>query len=99
MGRKDGLGRHCAIAIHKAWSKWRAELNLLSDRNIPQCYFTKDVKITSVKLHGFSDASEYAYAGVVYLRMVDSIGGIHTTLVMSKTKVVPIKRLTILFQG
>ena len=82
-------------AIHEAWSQWRAELNLLSERHIPRCYFPKDAKIVSIQLHGFSDASEQAYAGVVYLRMVDSTGGVHTSLVMSKTKVAPIKRLTI----
>ena len=49
----------------------------------------------SIELHGFSDASEQAYAGVVYLCMVDFMDDIHTSLVMSKTKVAPIKRLTI----
>ena len=44
-----------------------------------------------MQLHGFSDASEEAYMGVVYLRMVDSISGIHTSLIFSKTKVSPIK--------
>ena len=53
--------------IHEAWSQWRAELNLLSERHIQRCYFPKDVKIVSVQLHGFSDASEQAYAEVVYL--------------------------------
>ena len=82
--------------IHHDWLQWRRELKLLADKNIPRCYFPKDAKIVSVQLHGFSDASEQAYAGVVYLRMVDSAGGIHTSLVMSKTKVAPpIKRLTI----
>ena len=48
-----------------------------------------------MQLHGFSDASELAYAGVVYLWMVHANGDVHTSLVMSKTKVAPIKRLTI----
>ena len=52
-------------------------------------------EISSAQLHGFSDASEDAYAGVVYLRMIDSVCDIHTSLVMSKTKVSPIKRLSI----
>ena len=43
----------------------------------------------------FLDASESAYAGVVYLRSIDSNGAVHTSLVMAKTKVAPIKRLTI----
>ena len=53
------------------------------------------MSVASTQLHGFSDASEAAYAGVVYLRMVDSEGGVHVSLVMSNTKVAPIKRLTV----
>ena len=53
------------------------------------------VHIASIQLHGFSDASEAAYAGVVYLRLTDSNGRVHTSLVTSKTKVAPIKRLTL----
>ena len=52
-------------------------------------------KITFTELHGFSDASELAYAAVVYLRMTDSTGNVQVMLVTSKTKFVPIKRLTI----
>jgi len=51
--------------------------------------------VTSIQLHGFSDASEEAYAGVVYLRLESSDGRVHTTPVVSKTKVAPIKRLSI----
>ena len=81
--------------IRQAWSQWRAELSLLSERYIPRCYFPKDATVVSVQLHRFSDASEKAYAGVVYIRMVDSAGGVHTSLIISKTKIAPIKRLTI----
>ena len=63
--------------------------------NIPRCYFLKDVQVTTLQLHGFSDASEGAYAGVVYLRMEDSDGNVHVTLVASKTRVAPIKHLSI----
>ena len=48
-----------------------------------------------MELHGFCDASEQAYAAVVYLRMTDTDGNIQIALVTSKTKVAPIKRLTI----
>lgn len=82
-------------AIHDTWAQWRAELPILSKRPIPRCYSPKEVRIVSTQLHGFSDASENAYAGVVYLRLVDSVGGIHTSLVISKTRVSPIKRLSI----
>ena len=45
--------------------------------------------------HGLSDASEQAYAAVLYLRMECTDGSIQVALVSSKTKVAPIKRLTI----
>ena len=84
-------------SIREAWSQmaWRSELNMLTEKRIPRCYFPKEAKIISTQLHGFSDASELAYAGAVYLRMCDSEGNVHGSLVTSKTKVAPIKRLTI----
>lgn len=81
--------------IEDVWSRWRKELPSLTTLPIPRCYQPKDFPVTSIQLHGFSDASEEAYAGVVYLRLESSDGRVHTTLVVSKTKVAPIKRLSI----
>ena len=47
-----------------------------------------------MQLHEFCDASESAYAGGLYLRAVDQDGFIHVSLIMAKTKVAPIKCLT-----
>ena len=80
--------------IRDSWLQWRSELNLLSTKHIPRCYFFKTSCITAVELHGFCDASEKAYTAAV-CRMTDSNGSVQVTLVMSKTKVAPIKRLTI----
>ena len=77
------------------WLLWRTQLSSLSQIHIPRCYFPKECQIVSTQLHGFSDASEDAYSGVVYLRMTDDKGEIHVALVASKTRVAPIKRLTI----
>ena len=77
------------------WFQWRSELHLLSNKHIPRCYFDKKSEIASIQLHGFCDASENAYAAVVYLRMVTSFGKAEISLVTSKTKVAPIKKLTI----
>ena len=81
--------------IEDTWRKWRSELSVLSTLGIPRCYFPKEATVCSVQIHGFSDASEAAYAGVVYLRTVDSAGNVHISLITSKTKVSPIKRLSI----
>ena len=81
--------------IQQVWLQWRSELQSLSSKGIPRCYFPKSIQVTSLQLHGFSDASEDAYAGVVYFRMVDTTGAVHTSLVTAKSKVSPIKRISI----
>ena len=48
-----------------------------------------------MQLHGFCDASEVAYSGVVYIRAVDDQGKIGMSIVIAKTKVAPLKRKTI----
>ena len=50
-------------------------------------YFPKDVVIKDVQLHGFCDASELAYSGIVYLRAPDVQNNVHVALVMAKIKV------------
>ena len=46
-------------------------------------------------LHGFADASERAYASVVYLRVGDNDGLARTQLIMAKTKVAPLTRISL----
>ena len=43
----------------------------------------------------FCNASERAYAGVVYFRTTDTKGITHISLVVAKTKVAPIKQINI----
>jgi hypothetical protein len=81
--------------LMEEWSKWRSQLPMLSNHHVPRCYYPKGAIITSAQLHGFSDALEKVYSGVVYLRLEDSNGAVHTSLVISKTRVAPIKRQTI----
>ena len=82
-------------ATYDEWFKWRSELYLLPTKHIPRCYFDKSTQVATFQLHGFSDASENAYAAVVYLRITDTFGKTQVSLVSSKTKVAPIKKLTI----
>ena len=81
--------------IQEEWISWRSQLRSLRQVHVPRCYFPKQAQILTFQLHGFSDASEDAYAAVVYFRMTDRDGAVYTSLVASKTKVAPIKRLTI----
>ena len=79
----------------EVWQRRRSELAILRDHKIPPCYFPKEANATSIQLHGFSDASELAYAGAVCLRVKDLNNDVRISLVMAKTRVAPNKRLTI----
>lgn len=78
--------------IRDLWFRFVTELPQLQDIKLyrPVLPCTNDVQ-----LHGFSDASEKAYAACVYLRVVDSDGVIYTPLLLAKTKVAPLKRLSL----
>ena len=81
--------------IKLAWKRWNKELPLLKEFCVARPYFPKDIDINDVQLHGFCNTSEVEYSGVVYLRPMDDRNNIHVALVMAKTKVAPIKRLSI----
>jgi hypothetical protein len=81
--------------VFEDWSRWRSELGCLSEKLIERCYFPNDAVVKDIQLHGFCDASEEAFAGVVYIRFTSSNDRTSTSLVMAKTKVAPIKRITI----
>ena len=81
--------------IMETWQCWRSELDMVSNKSIPRCYHPKDRCIVKRELLGFCDASEKAYAGVIYLRSTDMEGHHHVTLVVAKTKVAPIRRISL----
>ena len=58
---------------------------------VPRCYCLNLVTdpIVNVELHGFSDASEVAYAGCVYLKSVARSGCTKVSLVTAKSRIVP----------
>jgi len=80
--------------IAKAWNHWTSQLTTLSTHNVTRCYTSKP-NIANRSLHGFSDASQEAYEGVLYLRTEYEDYTASTAMVISKSRVVPLKRMTI----
>ena len=74
--------------------KGASELNVLK---IPRFYLADNNldEVDHLELHGFSDSSAKAYAAVVYMRIVLKNGKILTQFIASKTRVAPIKKLSI----
>jgi len=78
--------------LEDAWKRFRQQLPLVQTLHIPRHVGPNPI---SYQLHGFSDASEQAYASVVYLRTEQSNGEVSVHLLSSKTKVAPVKSVSI----
>ena len=81
--------------LAEEFANWRLELEKLHQIGIQRCFMEGMSKIVDIQLHGFSDSSEKAYGGAVYLRLKDEDERIRSHLLMSKTRLAPIKRKTL----
>ena len=53
-----------------------------------------DGEVISTSIHGFGDASKFAYCAMIFL-VVETTKGVYTRLICSKTRVAPLKSLSI----
>ena len=78
------------------WNGLIHELSVLTNLQIPKCYLMKDSVALSCELLGFSNASERAYAAMVYLKIVYQHGSTgNIQFVASRTRVSPLKKQSI----
>ncbi|XP_072938854.1 uncharacterized protein [Epargyreus clarus] len=80
--------------IAEQWRDWMVHLRSLSNIAIPRRYLQYS-DATSLQLHVFTDASESAYAAVLYWRATAPNGDVSISLIMSKAKVAPLKLTSI----
>ncbi|XP_078364199.1 uncharacterized protein LOC144648546 [Oculina patagonica] len=81
--------------IKREWSSWKSELLQLKKVAIPRWFGTSVTSESTVELHGFGDASPKAYGAAVYIRVIDKLGQASSQLVMSKSRVAPIKEVSL----
>jgi hypothetical protein len=82
--------------IKRKWEKWRNDLLLLNDMKVQRCLVPvgfEEAKTT--ELHHFSDASTTGYGQCSYLRLVNDKDEVHCAFVMGKSRVTPLKPITI----
>ncbi|XP_053956160.1 uncharacterized protein LOC128861809 [Anastrepha ludens] len=80
--------------IAAQWRQHRSELLLLSSLKISR-WFGTGAGESFTELHIFADASERAYAAVMYARTLHNDGSITVVQISSKTKVAPLKTTTL----
>ncbi|XP_030828101.1 uncharacterized protein LOC115919169 [Strongylocentrotus purpuratus] len=77
------------------WTSWLSELPELSSVKIDRCFKPTGFVDPSYDLHIFCDASERAYAACAYLRVTDTDDRIHCAFVMGKTRLCPLKKMSV----
>ncbi|XP_022335109.2 uncharacterized protein LOC111131734 [Crassostrea virginica] len=95
---KDGIGWDEEIDGIRLqnWNNWLAQVKYLENVKIERCYKPENFGcILSYQLHCFADASMLGMGIVIYLRISDSLGKVHCSFVMGKSRVAPLKTLTI----
>lgn len=79
--------------LAQQWQTIVSNSQSLSNVEIPRAlHLSSD---THVELHGFSDASESGYAAAVYLKCQTNSDDVIVRLILAKTRVAPLKRVTL----
>ena len=80
----------------KQWQGWLDDLPKLSSFKMERSLRPEEFGQTeSISMHHFSDASEVGYGVVSYLRLVNGEGEVRCSFLMSKSRVAPIKKISI----
>ena len=95
---REKLGWDDAISskYEVSWERWLADLPKLSKFSVERCLKQDGFGvITSNQLHHFADASEIGYGSVSYLRLVNARNEAHCSFLCAKSRVAPLKMITI----
>lgn len=79
--------------LQNRWHDFYGTLELLQNVRIPR--WIGSTQNCSVQLHGFADASCRAYGAVIYVRIADAHDNIQCQLLTSKSRVAPVKTVSI----
>ncbi|GFX38786.1 uncharacterized protein TNCV_4748561 [Trichonephila clavipes] len=79
-------------ALATKWKTFQKEFEQVCSIHIPRWIHTASQQIT---LHGFCDATELAYASVIYAGQPQADGNTKVTLLVAKSKVAPLKSVSI----
>ncbi|XP_068757631.1 uncharacterized protein [Montipora capricornis] len=79
------------------WLSWKSESLQLKDVTIriPRCFGNGITQDSVVEVHGFGDASPKAYGAAVYIRIRNKQDNVSSQLVISKSRVAPIKKVSL----
>lgn len=81
--------------VQRQWKEWCKDLHYVGAIQIDRCLFEHaDNELLECYLHGFGDASQKGYCAVIYFVYYTN-NGVHVRLLTSKTRVAPLKEMSI----
>lgn len=92
---RSGIGwdERIPFNLTEKWNQFKQNIATVDLIRIPRWLRTgPGIKL---QLHIFTDASEKALGASAYARVIDDAGQIHVSLITSKSKVAPVRRMTI----
>ena len=91
-----GWDEEIPFNILRTWDSWLQRLPLLSKFKLRRCFKSPSLgEVDLIELHHFADASEKGYGTVSYIRIIDETGKIECALLGSKSRLAPIKSISI----
>ena len=81
--------------IANSWEIWKHEPANVDQIKVPRWLLRNLSSVDKVELHGFGDARERAYGTAVYICAEDKGGNRISNLVMAKSRVAPVKRISL----
>ncbi|XP_041785566.1 uncharacterized protein LOC121600845 [Anopheles merus] len=90
--QKAGWDEYVPDTICKKWKAIQQDWQLISEFKVSRYALLPGARI---QLHTFCDASEAAYGACIYARCEGESGQIRITLLSSKSRVAPLKRVTL----
>ena len=81
--------------LQKQWEEWLDSLRYMNSVNLARCLRPNPLDETALQLHCFVDASKKAYAAVTYVRCEYRNGSVSTNIVTAKSRVCPVKGITL----
>ena len=81
--------------IQLSWSRWTEDAKNVSRLRIPRCLRQANATPCDFQLHTLTDASEYAFGAVTYLRTMYQDSTVSVSWIMAKSRVAPVHQLSI----
>jgi len=90
---KLGWDESLPLDLHTKWTQHLGKMDNVSLISIPRHVMCPEPH--RIEIHGFCDASEAAYGACIYIRSLNNRGEIFVHLLCAKSKVAPLKRVTL----